>query len=273
MFKMGDQAPKFAVAGILIALAVARLAYHPSVSGRMDTIFFVLIGGALLLILIPIERLKSLKAGGIEVVLEQPQVQGAITRFGTNRIENEEIRSRLSRLQDQLALIHGSRVMWIDDNPRTILGERRLLRALGVEVVQAISSEDAEAVLVKDEDFDLIITDVQRTGKTYEQTGGVKIHEGVNFIVKLRQKKDPDSVVKKLPVIFYAAYTPEELEKWTRPARDYYPIPEIADSSIDLVQKAVKLLAEVRSAPIVARLKKQPTSVVWPDAQNPARSA
>src|SRR5438132_2092653 len=168
MFKMGDQAPKFAVAGILIVLAVARLAYHPSISGRMDTLFVVLIGGALLLLLIPIERLKSLKAGGIELSLEQPQVQGAITGIRTNRIENEEIRSRLSRLQDQLALIHGSRVLWIDDNPRTILGERRLLRALGVAVVQAISTEEAEAILIKDEDFDLIITDVQRIGKSYE---------------------------------------------------------------------------------------------------------
>jgi len=75
----------------------------------------------------------------------------------------------------------------------------------------------------------------------------------VNFIVKLRQMEDPDSVVKELPVIFYAAYKPEDLKKWTRPARDFYPIPEIADSPVDLVPKVVKLLAEARSTPIVAR--------------------
>jgi hypothetical protein len=119
------------VAAVLLVVAVVRLALHSSLATRMDAVFFGLLGAALLILLIPIERLKSLKAGGIELSLDQPQVQGAIAGLGLDRIHNEELRARLTLLQHQLGVIRGSRVLWIDDRPHTILGERRLLRALG----------------------------------------------------------------------------------------------------------------------------------------------
>ena len=244
---------------MLVVLAVVRTAWHPQLSGRMDSIFFVLIGAAAILLLVPLQRLKSFKAAGLEFSLDQPQVQGAISSLQLDRIQDEKLRSSLARLEDQLAAIRGSRVLWIDDRPHKILAERRLLRALGVEVVPAVSSEGAEGILEVDNDFDLIITDVQRLGESYKLNDGIEIHEGVNFVVKLR-KSHSDPVVQLIPIIFYAAYPLERLIRFTRPAREFYPTPDIANSVADLAPKVVKLLAEARSTPIAAGERKKATS-------------
>jgi CheY-like chemotaxis protein len=273
MPKRNNQVAASIVAGVLLALAVVRFLFYYAIGERMDSVFFALVGAAVVLLLIPLDRLKSLKAGGIEVSLDQPQVQGAIAGLGLDRIQNDEMRARLARLEHELGVIHGSRVLWIDDWPHKILGERRLLRALGVEVVQATSSKMAERILEADNDFDLLITDVQRAGRSYEVTGGRRIHEGVNFVVKLR-RQHADPVVRALRVIFYAAYPWEELKEWTRPAWSQSPAPEtpkpeLANSVLDLVPKAVKLLAEARSAPLVASGKKKASHVARVEGEEP----
>ena len=74
--------------------------------------------------------------------------------------------------------------------------------------------------------------------------------------MKLR-KSHPDPVVRMIPVIFYAAYPSERLIRFTRPARESYPPPEIANSIADFAPKVVKLLAEARSAPHHSRRKKE----------------
>ncbi len=255
-----DQRIRLIIAALLVALALIRLTFHASLAGRMDSIFFILIGSALLLLLIPLQYLKSFKAGGLELSLDQPQVQGAIAGLSLDRIKNKKVQEHLSRLKDQLAAIRGSRVLWIDDHPHAVVGERRLLRALGVEVVTAISSEEAARVLEEDNDFDLIITDVQREGRTYKETGGIPIHEGVNFILHLRTKQT-DPVIAKLPVVFYAAYDWERLIEFTSRARSLYPPPEITNSEEDLIPKVVKLLAESRSTPIHGTKEKKATPV------------
>ena len=88
----------------------------------------------------------------------------------------------------------------------------------------------------------------------------------MNFIVKLRNSH-PDQVVRMIPVIFYAAYPSERLIRFTRPARETYPPPEIANSVTDLAPKVVKLLAEARSAPIAAGERKKATSARDKDAE------
>lgn len=245
----------------MIAVAVLRLVYHSSLSAKMDGVFFMVLGAGLLLLLVPIQYLKTFKAGGIEFSLEQPQLQGAISGLGLDRIEDEKIRALLSQLQAQLRAVRGSRVLWIDDRPHGIIAERRLLRALEVEIVTAISSGAAREVLKGDNDFDLIVSDVQRVGDSYRETGGERIHEGVNFIVVLRTQH-PDPVVRSLPVIFYAAYDWERLVEFTRLARSLYPPPEISNSVVDLIPKAVKLLFESRSTPIPATEMKHPSPAV-----------
>lgn len=253
-----DQITQIVIAVLLIGLAIMRLAFHVPLSTRMDGIFFIVMGAGLLLLLIPLRYLKSFKAGGLEFSLDQPQVQAAIAGLSLDRIKNRKVQEILSRLKDQLPAIRGSRVLWIDDYPHTVLGERRLLRALGVEVVTAISSDQAMEILERDNDFDLIITDVQREGARYKETGGVPIHDGVNFVVWLRSGH-PDPVISKLPVVFYAAYSWQRLVEFTRPARQHYPSPEIAKSEDDLISKVVKLLAVSHSTPIHGTKEKIPT--------------
>ena len=256
MFTRNSQIARVIIAALVIGLALIRLVFHEGLSGRMDTVFFIVFGTGLLLLLVPLQYLKSFKAGALEFSLEQPQVRGAISGLNADRIQNEKIQAHLLRLQDELLAIRGSRVLWIDDNPHGVVGERRLLRALEVEVVTAISSEAAVAILEADNDFDLIITDVYREGSGYKVTGGFRNHDGTNFIVWLRTNHT-DPVVKKLPVVFYAAYPFDDLIGYTASARVHYPTPEICNSLEDLLPKVIKLLAESRTTPIPGTKKKK----------------
>jgi len=227
----------------------------------MDVVFFVLVLSTFLIWLIPWENLRSLTVAGVGISLEPPQVQGAISGLGLDQIKDTKLRQRLLRLKEELHSVRGSRVLWIDDHPYTILGERRLLRALGIDVTPATSSERAKNILEEDNDFDLIITDVQRRGTSYELVdSGVDIHEGVNFVVKLR-KEEKDERIRSLPVIFYGAYPWESLVKFTRPARELEPEPEISNSVDDLIPKIIRRLSEERTSPITYSSKKQPTGV------------
>lgn len=258
-----NQYVKVALSIVVVVLAVVRLAYHDTLSTRMDIVFFSLVLAVFLVWLIPWERLQSLSMGGFGITLNQQPIEAAINGLRLDDVTTyaaspDELRQRLLRMESEIQAVRGSRVLWIDDNPHKILGERRLLRALGVDVVLAESSESAERQLEKDNDFDLIITDVQRKGESYKLVeNGIQIHEGVNFIVKLRKHKLPPSIddpnIRKLPVIFYAAYDWDRLVKFTRPARELSPEPEITNSEVDLFPKIIRKLYEERTKPIPHR--------------------
>ncbi len=248
--KRGYQVTKFAIPGVLVLLAVLKVWLYQSNGKGMDSVFLGLVLAALLLLFVPIERLQSLKAGGIEISLDQPQVQGAIATSGLDRIENEELRSQLKQLEYQLKVIPGSRVLWIDDVPRSVLGERRILRALGVEIIQTNSTEAAKRILKTDNDFDLMITDVQRPEGR---------HAGIHFVVGPRKDAATDPVVAALPVIFYTFDKKGIVDGWTRPWQEFLPSPEIANSAVELVPKVVRILAGARLTPIAAPRRKPPT--------------
>lgn len=251
---------KIGIALLFVALAILRVIFHESLNPRMDITFFTLLVFAFLVLVLPWEQLKTFKAGGVEFSLEKPAVQAAISGLGLDRVDDDKLQKKLSRLDDELKLASGSRVIWIDDKPHNILGARRVLRALNIDITTATSSKMAEEILNADNDFDLIISDVQRKGINYKQVeGGVEIHEGVNFIVVLRKHKDKN--IRVLPVIFYAAYDRERLVKFTRPARELMPEAQISNSMEDFLPKVIKQLAEERSRPITFSTVKKPTSV------------
>jgi CheY-like chemotaxis protein len=259
---------KISVAIVLLGLAVLRWVYFDAAKERMDSIFLGLVVFALLAYFIPWEHIKTFKAGSIELSLEQSPVKAAIIRLGLDRINDQGLKEELSKLENEVQAIRGGRVLWIDDKPHRITGERRLLRALGIQVVSAISSEAAMEILEADNDFDLIISDVQRIGESYQITGGIEIHEGTNFIVRLRQHEDV--TIQTIPVVFYAAYPWESLVEFTKPARQIKPEPEISNSVIDFVPKVIRQLALSRTTPIIYSEKKEPTSVRW--NKNPTHS-
>src|SRR5688572_659641 len=192
---------KIGISIILLGLAIVRWVFFEIARDRMDSVFLGLVLFAVLALLIPWENIKTFKAAGVELSLEQSSVQAAISSLGLDRITDEQLQKRLSKLEDEIRVIHGGRVLWIDDKPHKIVGERRLLRALGIQVISAIASAAAQEILEADNDFDLLISDVQRLGDSHKLTGGVEIHEGTNFIVTLRQHAD--LTIRSMPVVFY----------------------------------------------------------------------
>lgn len=252
---------KAALAVAALGLAVARLVFEDA-GGRMDETFFALLAAAALILLVPWERLTTLKAAGVELALE-PQVRGAVETLSLanpEAVDDERLLAELRRLAPEIDKARGSRVLWIDDRPHEIVAERRLLRALGIEVVPASSSSEALRLLERDNDFDLVVSDVQRAGESYKQTGGIPIHEGVNFVVA-SLRRDANELIRSLPVLFYAAYPWPRLVEFTQPARELSPDPELANAPDALVTKTVRLLAEARSRPITVGRAKAPTSV------------
>jgi CheY-like chemotaxis protein len=245
----GEKWAQYAAAGLLLLLALVRAIYPDLLN--IDAISLGLIAAALLLILVPLRNVRSLKAAGIELTIESPQVKGAVASLRLDRVENQKLRRKLETLSPMLRVVSGARVMWIDDCPEKVTGERRLLRALGIVVVNASSSDRALEILKTDNDFDLIVSDVQRSGDYYTKTEGCKIHDGVNF-VKWFRTEYADPVVKALPVIFYAAYDWQRLAKFTQPARDLAPGADMSNSVSGLVPKVVAQLVEARAAPIQA---------------------
>lgn len=251
---------KIGIAALFVIIAILRVVFHETLNPKMDITFFSLLAFAFLVLVLPWEQLRTFKAGGVEISLEKPAVQAAISGLGLDRVDDDKLQQQLSRLGDELKIASGSRVIWIDDKPHNILGARKMLRALNIDVTTATSSEMAQEILNADNDFDLIISDVQRKGESYKQVGGgIAIHEGVNFIVVLRKHPDPN--IRVMPVIFYAAYDRERLVKFTRPARELFPEAQISNSMEDFLPKVIRRLAEERSKPIAFSKVKKPTAV------------
>ena len=174
-------------------------------------------------------------------------------------------------------------MLWIDDEPHSILGERRLLRTLGIDITPATSSERARGILQEDHDFDLIITDTLRGSERRgpresvdsdsegvdSDSGGMDSdsegmdslqpgpREGVDFIVKLRKGEVTDARIKDLPVIFYVADPWETVENVTSRARNLKPRAEISNSVDDLIPKVIRMLSEQRQNPIPVSAKKK----------------
>jgi CheY-like chemotaxis protein len=271
-----DQVLKVLLSVVLVTFAITRIFYYKVLGPRMDLVFFSLVLSVFLLWMIPWgelwERLRGFNVGGLGITLQRPDVQAAIGHlsFAEDQLKNsgssmpEEVRNKLRRrlkpLEGELQTVRGSRVLWIDDEPHSILGERRLLRALGIDVTPARSSERAKEILQEDHDFDLIISDTWRCGT----------REGVDFVAKLRteETEETDARIKNLPVIFYAA------DPWatlvtvtrpavnvTRPARELLPDLEISNSVDDLIPKVIRRLYEERLNPITVSAKKTPTGI------------
>jgi len=260
---------KVVLSVVIVLLAITRFSYYEALSPRMDVVFLALVLSVFLVWMIPWEqlwqRLSSLSVGGVGITLQKPDVQAAIVNIsfdqesltllgaGSEKQVRKRLQRRLESLEGELQTVRESRVLWIDDHPHKILGERRLLRALGVSITPAGSSKEAKDILKKDNDFDLIITDVWRNGG----------YEGVDFVVSLRN--DDNARIRSLPVIFYAAYSLKLLADITHPYRLLRPEVEISNTIDDLIPKAIRVLSEERRNPITVSAQKIPTTDATPD--------
>ena len=111
---------------IVLLIAIIRFIYFDTVSEKIDSTFLLLLALAILIPVIPWERITSIKAGGVELTLSEPQVKGAIDSLELDRVQSKDLRKLLLEKAEELEQVIGSRILWIDDYPNKIIGERRL---------------------------------------------------------------------------------------------------------------------------------------------------
>jgi len=248
---------KIATSVVAFSLAFMRWFNIGNAESKMDSTFFLLIATSFLVFIIPWSRLKSLKAGDIELVLDESKVTGALDGIEMSRIENKMLRNSLLEYEEEIRDVIGSRVLWIDDKPHVVLGERRILRALGIIVVTARDRGTVNEILKEDNDFDLIISDIQ---EKIEVDGRETVYGGMYFVKDLRNNED--SVIKNLPVIFYTGFKPKDIPGILKSV----PGAPIADTEIchtiqDLLILTIQTISDIRSKPIKVRSKKLPASI------------
>lgn len=157
----------------------------------------------------------------------------------------------------------GSRILWVDDKPRRVVGERRLFRAMEIESVVVASCADAAVLLMRDNDFDLMITSLEKHRESKKMGDDLR-NPAVAFVEWLRGGEDDsirnligdcevpieDASINSLPVLFYAAFPLSYIQEKVQPLAGLEPAVEATQSLDDLLRKAIRALADVRSDPI-----------------------
>jgi CheY-like chemotaxis protein len=219
--------------------------------GRLDNSVLLLIVLAVVVLLVPWEQIRSLKAAGVEIGLDRAQVDRAIETVqgqGKN-VGDKRLRNLLKRLEPQIEQAAGSRILWIDDRPHNVLGERRLLRALGVEIVMAESSETARESLRRDGDFDLLISDVR--GKEQSPPEAIRfIQEDLRKPEEDRRKAGNYEHIPLVPVVFYSGHDGKEYDKFLQDMQSDESCIVWTSGVEQLVQQVLYLLYQIRLEPL-----------------------
>ena len=206
----------------------------------------IILGFVVALIVIPWDNLKHFKAGGFEVSVEK-SFKSAVEGYKNSK--SKELMGILTEYKESLPIINGARILWIEDRPTNVLGERRILRALGIDIKMAtpdiIDPTPIYKSIETDNDYDLIISDIQWKDKDNKATYG-----GLEFIRKIRDS-EMDSNMKELPVIFYSAYTKEQLVIIKEHTNlKFYDDMYFCDAVENLTDRVSKLLVEYRTKPL-----------------------
>jgi len=135
----------------------------------------------------PVRRLQEIRPGADD----RPELSIAGDLFGSSRL--------LRRLRRNRSVVHGARILWIDDHPDLSALEEEVMERLGADVVRARSAD--EAIALQDEEdgpgpaaFDLVLSDIAR--------GGVPT-AGIDELSRVTESY-PDT-----PVIFYVGSVDE----------------------------------------------------------------
>lgn len=210
MKKENFQRYQILIAAVIFILAIIRLFDIKNLNNLMDSTFILLLFVSLILFLIPFEKISSLKAGGVEIELFENKIKNAIEGLEIKKIENEHLYKAIIEQRDKIDTIKGSRILWIDDTPRSVLGERRILRSLGLDIHSANNREVVLDILDRDIDFDLIISDIQWLNDSNDNNsnfyGGIQLAKEL----RLKFKNEPINLVK---TIFYTSFKKDQIER------------------------------------------------------------
>jgi hypothetical protein len=125
---------------------------------------------------------KKFKVAGRGMDPNNPWQIVTIARKDRQRVFN--------RVKRNLRLLHNVYLLWIDDMPESLHGERKMLQDLHVEIDLARSTAEAEQFLQINH-YDIILSDIAR---------GNDRKAGIEFLMTYAQRE------KRAPVIFYVGY-------------------------------------------------------------------
>lgn len=126
-----------------------------------------------------IDRLKSVKAAGVEVTFnEKQQLAAAIDEGPANqrvattvsedrkkiRVSQDDRDRALKRAAMSRDLLKDLVFLWIDDDPNSNMHESELLQSYGAKVFQVRNSSAAQDVLTSNK-VDIILSDIKRDGQ------------------------------------------------------------------------------------------------------------
>lgn len=134
-------------------------------------------------------KISGFKAFGIEASFVRDSIEGAART--ANKADVQVSPSLMRRLAHYPR--RPLRILWVDDNPDTVLFESGILQNLGIMVEFAKNSANALEKLAQNP-YQLLISDIRR---------GQKAAEGLDFLAEIRRLNRPQ------PLIFYVS----ELDK------------------------------------------------------------
>ncbi len=135
-------------------------------------------------------KISVFKAFGIEASFVREGIEGAARSANKTDVQvSSSLMQRLSHYQKKPL-----RVLWVDDNPDTVMYEFGVLQNLGMMVEFAKNSVNAMERLGR-EKFQLVISDIRRGDKTTA---------GLDFMHEMQAAQQPS-----VPMIFYVS----ELDK------------------------------------------------------------
>ena len=217
---------------LCLAILVLFFGYMP---GESTNYILYLVTLSVLVIFLPWERLNSFKGPGIEIGLSDSNIEKIIKEY--NIIENNKIdkndKKKLSETFKEHKLeieqSRNSRILWVDEKPKNVLPERRLLRALHIQTVMANTRESVNYYLNLDGDFDLIITDRKGLGHLLSENEKPSNSVLDDKLPPSKQKKQ-DNIrhkhIPKIPIIIYSAREQIVLENYIKdlPSENIYPL-------------------------------------------------
>lgn len=193
---------------VVLIIALIRLLNIGELHESIDNTFILLLVISIILFFVPLDSIKSFKAGGVEIELFENKVKNAIDGLEIKQIENEQLLKTILKYSKEIEIIKGSRILWIDDTPEAILGERRILRALGLEIHTSNNKETTLNLINRDTDFDLIISDIQWIKNIKSMS---VFYGGIELIQELR-KSFKDETIGSVKTIFYTAYNENQIK-------------------------------------------------------------
>ncbi|MBL7806106.1 MAG: response regulator [Saprospiraceae bacterium] len=130
-------------------------------------------------------KISGFKAFGIEASFVREGLEGAMKAGRSTNVQvSSSLMQRISHYPRRPL-----RVLWIDDNPDTVMYESGVIQNLGMLVEFAKTSANAMERLER-EKFQLLVSDIRR---------GEKNTEGLDFMARMR------AVQMNQPVVFYVS--------------------------------------------------------------------